>query len=703
MNQENNLDVLTNFVINRSIILNNVALLKVQENTVSQVDKTVDVTYTNTLMPMMVSKLSKFSDNIWDFNEDYPNAARNVQGARLRIDFSQYAEIPIFVITEIKVLLHLALLNNLIFRPKTNSKTHHKIKKSRMKGNLKPQSLTLCFSAGLSFLNLVFKEACFELGKEFVHKNIKTLSDINYQMYANAAKKFERTYGVELQKFFKYLYSSSASEYVFGKRLPFVELNNLEWNKNSNTKKERKNQILPDKVFETLSKLSSYIVLDFLEAIGDKEKISDIASFERLKVSQHGSWADKVKLNRESLNAYIALRLANQGYDSEYIENVVEPFEWLYTIRSKVISEHGLRKKFKKLEYKGDNLRKYFSLLNYACIYLVGQYTGMRPSELAEIRVNDCECLVEENGNWLIKSTVKKHVQEINTGLFDDKWIAIAIVRDAILAASYLSKVKSSPYFLSSIHTVPPNEKARPMDSNGIKYQMNKLICQLMGAEIANLVDFNAYMLRHTLAYQLFRADVGLPLISFQLKHFVDNVTKYTSSGATSSVTLGYGAISEMISKGDKNSYRRKAELESVKNAFNPKGTYYGGKSDEIKQRATTLFQGYAATGLSNEEIYEAMVDQGIGVVNVGQGLCYGGRFEEFDDSLPCIGSLRCNPARCSQAVVTESHAPKWREVYILNKANLDKPEYAHNRDQILAVMNEAKLVLENLGEEVEL
>lgn len=703
MNHEKNLDVLSNFVVNRPFILGNVALLKRQENTISHVDKTVNTSYTKTLMPMMVSKLSKFSDSIWDFNEDYPNVARNVQGMRLRIDFSKYTEIPVFVIIEIKVLLHLALLNNLIFKTKTNSKTYHRIRKSRMKGNLKPQSLTLCFSAGLSFLNLVFKEASFELGKEFVHKNIKTLSDINYQMYANAAKKFERVYGEELKKFFKYLYSSHASEYVFGERLPFVELDNLEWNKTANSKRERKDQILPDKVFETLSRLSSFIVLDFLEAIGDKERISDIASFQRLKVSQHGSWADKVKLNREILNAYIALRLTNQGYDSEYIENVVEPFDWLYTIRSKVISEHGLRKKFKKLEYKGDALRKYFSLLNYACIYLVGQYTAMRPSELAEISVKNCECLVEENGNWLIKSTVKKHVQEINTGLFDDKWLAIPIVKDAILVASYLSKVKSSPYLLSSIYAVAPNEKARPMESNGIKYQINKLICQLMGEEIANLVNFNAYMLRHTLAYQLYRIDVGLPLISFQLKHFVDNVAKYTSRGATSVVSLGYGEIGDMISKGDNNSYRRKAELESVKNAFNPNGTYYGGKSDEIKQRATKLFQGFAAAGLSNEEVYKAMVDQGIAVVNVGHGLCYGGRSEEFDDSLPCIGSLRCNPARCSEAVVTRSHAPKWREVYILNKANLNKPEYADNREQILAIMEEAKLVLQSLGEEVEL
>ncbi|WP_228278980.1 hypothetical protein [Acinetobacter towneri] len=109
------------------------------------------------------------------------------------------------------------------------------------------------------------------------------------------------------------------------------------------------------------------------------------------------------------------------------------------------------------------------------------------------------------------------------------------------------------------------------------------------------------------------------------------------------------------------------------------------------------------AEGYTEEEVYEALVNQGVAVVYMGQGLCYGGREEEYDSSLPCIGSLRCNPARCKQAVVTSKHAPKWREVYILNKENLNKPEYLYNREQIMAAMNEAKMVLEYLGEAVEL
>lgn len=38
-----------------------------------------------------------------------------------------------------------------------------------------------------------------------------------------------------------------------------------------------------------------------------------------------------------------------------------------------------------------------------------------------------------------------------------------------------------------------------------------------------------------------------------------------------------------------------------------------------------------------------------------------------------------------------------------MNKANLNKPGYEHLREQMLATMNEAVMVLENLGEKVEL
>lgn len=702
MDYEKKLNVLTGFAEHRLYVLDALDHATVQKKKHLQNNYTDDIEYVTYLMDKPVSKLSKFSEMCWNFNNDYPNAAQNVQGAKLRINFSKYTEIPIFVLTEIKVILELALLNNSIF------KLQSKEGQSRTKKVLKANSLITIFENGLTFINEIFKQASHELGYEFVQEKIRTLSDITPELYSKAAENYDRVKGVELDKFFKYLRSPASVKYVFEKPVAYVELNSLKWKRLANTNTSKKEQVLPDLVFESLSKIASFIIVDFLSAIGAKEKISDVHSLERFNTSDYLSWAKQEQVTHEILNGYIAMRLGTKGYPSSFITNIIEPHDWMLKKDSSVTSGRTLRKELKKRGYKLDNLREYFNLVAYACAYVVGQYTGMRPSELSEIRVQDCSCLVQDDGVWLIESTVKKHKDEISTGLFDDRWVAIPIVKDAILAASYISKIKVSPYLISNVDTVKPGSSPQSMASNGITHQMNNFIGQLLGKNIADELKFNPYMLRHTLTYQLFKAEVGLPLISFQLKHFVESISKYTSTGATSSVTLGYGDIGEMLSKdgnrkGDTKSLRRAAELDAIKTAHNPNGTYYGGKASEHKKGLIKTFNGYMAEGYTEDEIYEAMVDQGVAMVYMGQGLCYGGRAEEYDSSLPCIGSLRCNPARCKQAVVTTKHAPKWREVYMLNKTNLNKPEYSDNREQILSAMNEAKMVLENLGEAIEL
>ncbi|MGM8871290.1 site-specific integrase [Psychrobacter sp. 2Y5] len=702
MDYETRLNVLTGFVEHRLYILNALSPVIDQKNESLRHKHTDDVEYMTSLMDKPVSKLSKFSDCVWNFNKDYPNAARNVQGAKLRINFSKYTAIPVFVLTEIKIIFELALLNNSIF------KVQKKEGKGRSKKTLKANSLITSFERGLTFINEIFKQASHELGYEFVQEKIQTFSDITPELYSRAAENYDRVKDVALDKFFTYLRSPASVKYVFEKPIAYVELNSLKWKKRANIDKEKKDQVLPDLVFESLSKMASFIIVDFLSAIGASAKISDSNSLERFDTSNHLSWANQERVTHEILNAYIAIRLGTKGYSASFVTNMVESYNWMLNKDSNVMGGLTLRKALKKRGYKLDNLREYFNLVTYACTYLVGQYTGMRPSELSEVRVQNCSCLVQSDGVWLIESTVKKHKDEVSTGLFDDKWVAIPIVKDAILAASYISKIKVSPYLVSNVDTVKPGSSPQSMDSKGIAHQMNNFISQLLGKNVANEIKFNPYMLRHTLTYQLFRAEVGLPLISFQLKHFVDSVYNYTSTGSTSLVTLGYGDIGDMLSKdgnrkGDKKSLRRAAELEAIKTAHNPNGIYYGGKAKEHKKGLTKTFNGYMAEGYTEDEVYEAMVDQGVAVVYMGQGLCYGNRQEEYDSSLPCIGSLRCNPARCKQAVVTIKHAPKWREVYTLNKANLNKPEYSQNRDQILAAMNEAKMVLESLGEEVEL
>ena len=141
-------------------------------------------------MERSISKISKFSDSTWDFNSDYPNAARNVQGAKLRINFSKYNDIPRFILTEIKVIFELALLNNTIFWPQYNKKTSGKTKYA--KGVLKANTLIPIFENGLTFINEIFKQLNLEFGFEYVQTKFKTLTALSPAYYHKAAKNYER-------------------------------------------------------------------------------------------------------------------------------------------------------------------------------------------------------------------------------------------------------------------------------------------------------------------------------------------------------------------------------------------------------------------------------------------------------------------------------------------------------------------------------
>ncbi|MNR10828.1 hypothetical protein D3C85_1270970 [compost metagenome] len=125
-------------------------------------------------------------------------------------------------------------------------------------------------------------------------------------------------------------------------------------------------------------------------------------------------------------------------------------------------------------------------------------------------------------------------------------------------------------------------------------------------------------------------------------------------------------------------------------------------------------FQGYLEAGYTKDEIFDRMVELNFAIINVGQGYCYGNANEDFDTSLPCIGSLRCNPYRCKNAVVTKANAPKWREIYVQNTIAVRKlesevksidqlicGEFANSIAQMKAAIAEAKAVLRGLGEEL--
>lgn len=643
------------------------------------------------LLALPVSKLSVLGDQIWDFNDDIPNASRNVRGVKMRIDFGDYPELNQLAALEVKVAMYCYIKFPSALKTFTSSGK-----------SLKPVTVIAYFNAGLKFVNTMSVEVRKLLTDEFFENGYHGLTYFDAETYRTAASVHPFAYGSDLQRFFNVLRSPFLVDQVFDKPLPYVELESLPWAKKGkrNSGTDKKYRILPNTVFEKASREASFAVVNFLDSMG--EVVQDLDALARRNTREYALGAAN-GLTRYKYNLYVALRLRRKGYDTKQLEAQLDDV-WpeFYSDR--------FEDRFKSEKYLlglsvsdiDASFHEYVNYISFCACYLVAQYTGMRPSELSEILVDSC--LEQENGYWLLVSNVTKHRQSLSK-LFDDKWVAIPIVRDAVRVAQFIAKVKQNPYMFSSLFTVAPGAKPDSMTSTRIASHFDSFFQEILSSEEYESLDFSAYSLRHTLAYQMARAEVGLPFISHQLKHFGDLVGGFGQNKAFSEATLDYGAICDILSKGGRSgggTPRGMAEREYVENICDPDGSYAGPSAGEHKARLKKVFEGYMAAGYTKDEIFAQMVQKRLAVINVGQGFCYGGRKEDFDESLPCIGSLRCNPNRCKNAVVTKANAPKWREVYTQNRLALMSPASQKSEEEIRAAIDEAKEVLEYLGEEVE-
>lgn len=675
MLMEAQFEILNQFKSNRVAIL---SFVKSDAETIEEESQS----YIYLLNDMSVTMKSKFKDMVWDYNDDVINPGRNIVGAKLCIDFSRYQNIPVFVLIELKCLMHYIAL-----APKRYSSN------SRRNKPLKYNTIISQFENGLRLINHTFSKIN-EIGEEFVAEKYKAISDILESDFLDAAKDYTFFVDRALESFFNYLKHPETKKIIDHDIQ--IDFDSLKFPKEE-VMRRIKRPFLENDNFEVLIEHSVYRIVEFLKLMGTPiEDNNALTHFENLKKN-----LEPLSLTANLINDYGIIRLLSKGYSKEFIDKKYEINPLFLKDNGEFYPHESVRKTVKSL-YKVkhlDQIRIQVNEVYYAACFIVGIYTGMRPNALSEIMIS--KCLIREDGHDLLIS--KEHKGKSETlKLFDDKWVAIPIVKDAIASAKIIGKFKNNDYLFSNMDTVSSTmvRSHKNMGSGGIKHFMENYFLKVFDSDTVKGINFSAYMLRHTLAYQLFRADLGLPFISFQLKHVVDQVSSYTSLGATNDVTMSYGGIGEQLSDAKFGVIRKSAEVERIKSVMNPDATYLGPKGKEHKDRLHRAFSGYMAAGYTKEEVYVRMAEQGMAIVNMGTGFCFGG-VENFDDSLPCIGSLRCNPIRCNNAVVTKSHAPKWREVYVSNRVLLNKKGYEDRQDQILAAMNEAESVLKLLGEEL--
>ncbi|HDS1694665.1 site-specific integrase [Pseudomonas asiatica] len=657
------------------------------------------------LMDLPVSKKSRVKDSVWDFDDGTTALARDIQGAKSRIDFAAYTSLNATILFEIKMAMLCVLEIPGALRIRASPKSY------------KPHTILDIFKSTIPFFDQMSERKRLEQGEDFFENSYFSLSDFTENDYEIEARLFKRSFRSATMQGFNILRSDFMLENVLAGPLAHVELESLSWQSNRLNNKETRKKLkwLPNKVFEKCTRAASFAVVDFLKAL--QENIADTETLNRVNLTSYEE-AKKVKLTRRSYDIYVSVRMGSRGYSGRQIIPFLYKMDqnyWSPLMPGQFKDKEAITKLTNT--QLNNEFYEYITHINNSAIYTITQYTGMRPSELAGCLAEDC-LTRDVFGHWLIVSTVFKG-REAYGNLFEDKWVAIPAVLDAVKALRILNRFKQNPFLITNMNTIKPSkqEEANSVSGCGLGHQLQAFLMKVLTLEEFESLDFSPYTLRHSLANQMFRAAVGLPFISYQLKHFGHLVSK-VEQRHRKTVTVDYGGIGDaLVSGGGRDAPARfDAEREFIVNACDPDGGYAGDNADAHRSRLAAYFKGYLEAGYSKDEIFDRMAEMNFAVINVGQGYCYGGASEEHDASLPCIGSLRCNPNRCKNAVVTEANAPKWLEVYIQNSLALKKiegdstepypdlrasGEVADSIAQLKLAISEAEGVLRKLGREV--
>ena len=236
------------------------------------------------------------------------------------------------------------------------------------------------------------------------------------------------------------------------------------------------------------------------------------------------------------------------------------------------------------------------------------------------------------------------------------------------------------------------------MSANGFSEGLNLYLRKIDSTQRWKDWKINPHQLRHSIAHQLARADVGLLYISHHLKHLHSALNALPSK-----TTLTYGNIGELAFA--RAQHAGDARVEAAQALYDPESPVAGGGAEEFRKRRKAYFEGMAAAGRTKEEVLKELARDSIPFASVGLGYC-GGRREMLKkdgtkELPPCLGSLQCQPKHCKQAIITKAHAHHWKRVLVQNTELALDERLVHARDLHLQAAKDAAEVLTDLGFEI--
>jgi integrase len=621
-----------------------------------------------------VSINSKFSDNVWDFTNNEQIRFNSVTDSKLMIHWSKYSDsIPFEMIESIKTVCYF-----FIKYPQVTGK-----RTTTFSRGYKPTTVVNYMHNFLKFIKSLCRNAILTIMNQDSIPFFKSFDDVSvYDLKMELERK--GIYRDDIKRVLRAFCHPSIRKYLnVSINWTTSDIDQIKLDKARKNDNSFSDQPIDNELFVSLSKQATSDVLTFL-------KLMNIESHLKLQVSEYLTPLEK-KLEysfEEMFDFYVCLReqsrmdALNKGKRTASNSNQYKDFKKRFGLSINKFNE--IIKKFHR-----------------AAIYIICQFVGFRYSEITSVK-RGCLKNVKE-GLWIISGTVTKG--QAQEKLEDrDEWVACPIVRDAILVLEEIQRFTFNRYLISTTFSVYLNQHERPY-SNGALNELLQLYLEQVDVDEKYRDPkhlLSSHRLRHTLASQLIKANLGIPYISYHLKHIHSQIVH--AQNFINNVTLSYGNIAQNLVNNAIALNGVKKDI--VKELYHPNSPIAGKNAEEFKERRKAFFQGWIAAGFKEDEIMEILSQKGVPFADVGLGYCGGKKEMITNDGKkkqpPCIGQLKCNPNQCGNALIPESKIPHWKEIYKHNKKMAEDPQFSHSKEEHISFMKEAKIVLSFLGVKVE-
>lgn len=623
---------------------------------------------------LRVSKKSRFEDGRWDWTIENNLRLKVTRKAKLCIDWTEITLGANTQRSNSKIKLHPLKL----FRPALHEEIVEDLKRaffiaasfpSLLSGDRKREKKPITIVNEIRLCVNFLSHLCSESLLPNRFARIKRLSDVRLADIQRSIETFPYFLG-RLKSLLMFLAGETIQGNFKHGRLQWSsqDIKMLHW---PPTKEGGNIATLPDRLFALLSNSSADLVLEFHLFLGNDTRDTSTESAS-LKVKQR-AWPRFTEMYKSYLHRREIIRTRGR--------------KWVSNHTVAFVREFGVKPR---------TVREFLSDVQTAAFQIILLYTGMRYSEAASLQRG---CLVVRDGITLIKSTLIKN-EPSNLPIDQDEWVAIAIVQDAVRALEELNRCNFNNFLFSKLATLRENEDENPISNGQLSERLNLYLKKIDKHGVWSDWQLSPHQYRHGLVHQLARAEIGIPYITRQLKHYHSLLSERSYRINPTSTIYGMQR-QRLVSNATGLRAIKNANAEVANDLYGEGRRFAGGGAALHIKRTEAFFRGIGLEGKARKEYIERFSESGGTEIRTGVGLCLRNHVDPQklkEDPPPCIGDLNCNPHTCTHSVVPESRKAEVIARYRNAAKQLAAPDQSHLTSHWEAELRAYAAMLEQLG-----